>query len=384
MYGLRAQILRIMTSEFVIGRATVARNTKTRKVNEMTSRHLRHSCILALWVLGTCVLLFAQQARKTLTNDDVIAMVRKKLPESVIVSAIQSEPSKFNLSSNELIRLNAAGVTEKELNAMLGASSKGAGGVSSSSRESQQSAAELSPSKSRMPRVAVAAAGTTQELKLEKTQLAETKTKPSSMKTLAEDAAVTQAMQAGVNTVAYGAMSHMNSPVGGSVIQQAGGIFSGVMSHRQPKVTYVWGVPGPASTNVLRSGTPAFTVDFSRAMGVTPDDYAPAIVKLTPAQNTCRIVGATQGKEDARSSPAADWQIYSHFLEERVTVQSQKLASGKYKISPASELAPGEYGVVLRPLSKEKNFSGGDVARAQGDGLMFDSIWTFQISEDAQ
>ena len=119
-------------------------------------------------------------------------------------------------------------------------------------------------------------------------------------------------------------------------------------------------------------------------MGVTPDDYAPAIVKLTPAQNTCRIIGATQGKADARSSPAADWQIYSNFLEERVNSQIQKLAPGKYKISPASELAAGEYGVVLRPVSKAKNFSGGDVVRGQGDGLMFDAVWTFQISEYAQ
>jgi hypothetical protein len=45
---------------------------------------------------------------------------------------------------------------------------------------------------------------------------------------------------------------------------------------------------------------------------------------------------------------------------------------------------PGEYGIVLRPVSKGKKFSGGDVARAQGDGLMFDAIWTFQISEDAE
>jgi hypothetical protein len=42
-----------------------------------------------------------------------------------------------------------------------------------------------------------------------------------------------------------------------------------------------------------------------------------------------------------------------------------------------------------RPLPKssgpkEKKFSRGDVARAQGDGLMFDALWTFQISDDAE
>lgn len=334
--------------------------------------------------LGVEPLLTAQQAQKPLTNDDVIAMVGKKLPESVIISAIQAGPGKFNTSTNELIRLNAAGVTEKELNAML-ASGKGKPSAPAPiAANSDQSAEASSSSKSRMPRATVTQGASTQDLKLEKTQLAETKTKPSSMKTLAADSAMTQGMQAGVNTVAYGATSHMNSSIGGSAVQQAGSIFSGMMSHKSPTVTYVWGVPSPASTNIFKSTKPVFSVDFSRVIGVKPDDYEPSIVKLTPAQNTCRIVGATQGKQDVRSSAAADWEMYSHFLEERVASNPQKLGSGKYKIASSSELVPGEYGIVLRPISKDKKFSGGDVSRGQGDGLMFDAIWTFQISDEAE
>jgi hypothetical protein len=245
-------------------------------------------------------------------------------------------------------------------------------------------AGAIPTSKSRMPKLYVMQGGAAQELPLEKTQLAETKTKPSSMKSLAADSAVTQAMQAGINTATWSAATHMNSGVGGSAVQQAGSIFSGVLSHHTPTVTYVWGVPNPASANVLQTVSPSFSMDFSRAIGVNADDYEPTIVKLTPAQNTCRIVGATQGKADMRSSPAADWQVYSHFLEERVSTHAEKLGAGKYKVSPASELQPGEYAVVLRPVAKDKKFSGGDVARAQGDGLMFDAIWTFQISESAE
>jgi hypothetical protein len=195
---------------------------------------------------------------------------------------------------------------------------------------------------------------------------------------------MTQGMQSGINTATYGAASHMNSGIGGSSIQSAGSILFGVMSHRTPSVTYVWGVPGPSSTNILQTSSPAFSVDFSQTPGINPDDYAPAIVKLTPAQNTCRIIGATQGKEDVRSSPAADWEMYSHFLEEPVATRLEKVGSGKYKIAPVSELLPGEYGLVLRPISKSKKFSGGDVARSQGDGLMFNTVWTFQISDSAE
>ena len=326
----------------------------------------------------------AQKTAKPLTNDDVIAMVKKKLPESVIVSAIQTGPARFDTSSNELIRLNAAGVTEKELNAIMAASGTGNAQQSAPDSAAKAEVSDAPVSKSRMPHAAVSQGNSSQDLKLEKTQLAETKTKPSSMKSLAGDSVVTQAMHSGVNTATYGMASHMNSGVGSSTVQEAGSIFTSMMSHRTPTVTYVWGVPTPASSNVLQSSKPVFSIDFSRTPGVNADDYEPAIVKLTPAQNTCRIIGATQGKADVRSSPAADWQIYSHFLEERVASAPQKLGPGKYKIAPNTELMPGEYGLVLRPVSKDKKFSGGDVARAQGDGLMFDAIWTFQISEEAQ
>jgi hypothetical protein len=230
---------------------------------------------------------FAQQ--KPLTNDDVITMVKSGMQESVVVSAIQSRPGKFSTSTSELVRLHKAGVTENELNAMIAASSKGISGGAVPSSSSQTSTPSVP--KSRLPTLIVAAGGNTQELHLEKTQLAETKTKPSSMKSLASDSVVTQAMQTGVNEAAMSAAMHMNSGIGSESVQQAGSIFSSVMTHRQPKMTYVWGVPGPASSNILQSASPTFVVDFSRILGVTPDDYAPAIVKLTPAQNRCRIIG---------------------------------------------------------------------------------------------
>jgi hypothetical protein len=345
-------------------------------------------CLVTSTVVLVQIFAAAQRSQKPMTNDDVIAMVKNKMPETVVVSAIQSRPSKFNTSTTELIRLQKAGATENELNAIIAVSSKGAAPQPSSipvTASAPDASSTVPISKSHMPKLYLTSGGAeARELPLERTQLAETKTKPSSMKNLAADSAVTQAMQSGINTAAYGVASHVNSAVGNSAVQEAGNVFAGVLSHRTPTVTYVWGVPAPASTNVLQTVSPTFAVDFSRAIGVTADDYEPAIVRLTPAQNTCRIVGATQGKADERSSPAADWQMYSHFLEERVATHAEKLAAGKYNVSPASQLQPGEYAVVLRPSSRDKKFSGGDVARAQGDGLMFDAVWTFQISGEAE
>jgi hypothetical protein len=188
----------------------------------------------------------------------------------------------------------------------------------------------------------------------------------------------------GVGTAATDTAIRTSSVAGATTLEQAGGIFSGALGRRKPTVTYVWAVLNPASSNVVQTTTPTFAVDVSNPPGVDPDQFAPVIVKLTPAQNTCRIVGASRGKEDTRASAAADWEVYSSFLEERVGANSQKKGEGEYQISPKDPLLPGEHAVVLRPTSKSMKFFGGDVARDQGNGLVFDSVWSFQVSTDAR
>ena len=42
----------------------------------------------------------AQQSQKPMTNDDVVTMVKNKLPETVVVSAIQARPSQFTYLHN--------------------------------------------------------------------------------------------------------------------------------------------------------------------------------------------------------------------------------------------------------------------------------------------
>ncbi len=318
------------------------------------------------------------QTAKPLTNADVIKMVKGGLPESVVISAIQTSPAKYDISPDALLMLQKDGVTAKEMDAILAESKK-----APSSSEAAATETSSSP-KGHLPRVTMVKGKASEPLALEKTQLAQTKTKPSSMKSLAGDTALNQAMQAGIGTAAWSTATHMNSGIGGASVMEGGSILSGVMARRKPMMTYVWGVTNVSSKTVLQTTLPEFNLDLSNTMGVHTDDFEPAIVKLTPAQNSYRIVGATQGKEDMQSNTAADWEIYSSFLEDRVAVKSQKLKPGVYQLSPAAPLLPGEYAVVLRPASKSKKFSGGDVARAQGDGLLFDAVWSFQVADSAE
>ena len=346
--------------------------------------------VLVLSSAAFCRISPAQQPQKPLTNAGVIKMVKAKLLESVVVAAIQSSPANYDISPDGLIALQKAGVTQNEMDAIVAAQKAANGGGAAAAPANADAgggspgpAAESGP-RWQMPSVTLEQSGNSQALPLEKTQLAETKTKPTSMASLAGDSAVTEGIQAGVNDASWSAASHINNGVGGSAVMQAGGIFGGMMARRQPTVTYVWGVPGPTSANVLQTATPTFSVNFAKAPGVNPNDFAPEIVRLTPAQNTCRLVGATRGKEDARSHDAADWEIYSSFVEDRVAVNLQKTAAGEYQMSPQSALLPGEYAVVLRPVSKTEKFFGGDVARNQRGGMMFNSLWSFQVSDNTQ
>jgi hypothetical protein len=75
----------------------------------------------------------------------------------------------------------------------------------------------------------------------------------------------------------------------------------------------------------------------------------------------------------------ANWDLYASFVEQRVPTQAMKVASGRYQLQATGGLAPGEYGVVLRPVNKAKRFSGNNVAQNVGDGLVFNCVWSFEV-----
>jgi len=58
------------------------------------------------------------QAAAPLTNDDVIKMVQAKLPDGVIVAKIKSSPCKFDTSTDSLIKLKQAGISDAVMQAM--------------------------------------------------------------------------------------------------------------------------------------------------------------------------------------------------------------------------------------------------------------------------
>jgi hypothetical protein len=74
--------------------------------------------LIGILVLALSVLAGAQQ-QEPLNNDSILKMVRAGLGENLIVTAVRTQPGKYSLSADELIRLKEAGVSEKILAAML-------------------------------------------------------------------------------------------------------------------------------------------------------------------------------------------------------------------------------------------------------------------------
>ena len=333
---------------------------------------------LTLWLGFAASSLFAQQNQQPLTNAEVIKMVKSGLPASVIANAIQANDTDFDVSANGLISLQKAGVPQTVMDAMISASSKKRSAAAASNAAAPATAPAAALPNGGHLAVTVSQDGKAEPLTLEKTQLAQTKTKASSMGALATDSAVNQAFQVGVNEAAWQAWQHGGGYGTYSGVSAGANVMSGLMGHRKPTVTYVWALPGPTAARTL-GNTPSFDVTFTGIPGINEEEYEPAIVKLTPTSNNWRLVGASQGKADTMQDSSANWEVYSSYVEEKVPVSANKLAAGHVQISPVSPLGAGQYGVVLRPRNKSKRFAGADVANNQGEGLVFNSVFSFAV-----
>jgi hypothetical protein len=72
--------------------------------------------LLLFFALASCLPAIAQ---KVLTNDDIIKMVKGGLPDDVILLAIESQPSNFDVSAQALIELKQQGASKAVLEKIL-------------------------------------------------------------------------------------------------------------------------------------------------------------------------------------------------------------------------------------------------------------------------
>jgi hypothetical protein len=358
---------------------------------------LRKSLLAPICATLFVVSAFGQTAPPALTNDDVISMFKGGLGESTIISAIQSQDTNFDISAMGLLQLKKSGVPPKIMDAVISAAGKHKAAVEAAAAAKAQAEAEAkakatvvvpavmtSPILPGTPSVLLVQAGQKQPLPIGHTQIIQTKAKPSSLAALTSDGSLAQAMAGASQSVAAAGMMKGSSKVASTAMManpmiggamMAGGLFA----HRKQAITDVWAVPGPKSEAVIHNAQPAFEVQYANVPGINADEYEPVLLKLEPTANNFRLVGATQAKPDALQASTADWGMYSSFVEERMPAQATKAAPGSYQLQASSALAPGEYAVALRPINKEKKFSGTSMTQNTGDGLLFNSVWSFEV-----
>ena len=332
--------------------------------------------LLVFFILLVCAVSTAQPRRSALTNAAVVSMVKGGMPESLIVSTIQSSETEFDVSPQGLAALKEAGVGKRVMEVMVAAEARKEAAPASSAGTG---AAKAAPSRAplQQPYVQLVQEKAKRNLAAERAQIALVKTKNQDLNSLASETLAFQLMQGLAAEASAQAAARSGSGAAGALGGAASGMMGGIFKKKPPTLTYVWGVPGPTPSNALPTDNPKFEIACEAVPGVNAEEFTPVLVKLVPAKDNWRLVGSGKGKEDATQS--ADWDVYSSFVEQKVPAKVNKTASGRFELEPASPLAPGEYALVLRPLSRNKKFVGADLTSSQGDGLVFNSAWTFSI-----
>lgn len=161
----------------------------------------------------------------------------------------------------------------------------------------------------------------------------------------------------------------------GPAMSFATGLLGGGLAHHSstPKATYVWALPGAHSSYVMSSAKPRFEIEFGDIVGLDPDGYEPALVKLTQTKDNWRLVGATKDTIDKRGN-----EKRSAITEDRVEIKTTAASRGHVIIESAAPLAPGEYGVVLHPIKTQKS-SASTSSGLSAEQTIYYSIWDFSI-----
>ena len=334
-------------------------------------------CLASALLAGSGVA--ARPQSGPLKNDTIVSMVKGKMPESVILNTIQTSDAQFDVSPAALAELKTAGVSTRVVDAMVAAGARPRGTTPPAA--AGPGPVRLAPAPARppgQPYAELVQDTTRQDIPTTTTRLTQADTKNQDLNALSTDGVLARSLQNLATDVATRAAVKTGVAAGGSVAGAAASTLGGLM-RRKPTVVYVWALASQDSGTTVAAGTPRFEISFAGIPGVNANEYAPVIVRLVPASNEWRLVGAARGEVGALQSLDADWELYSSFSEEKIPAKLTSLSAGRLQIEPGTPLGPGEYAIVLRPLSKKKKFSGADLTNQRGDGSLFNSIWPFVV-----
>ena len=391
--------------------------------------------LIVLCVLLSMPLAFSQQgAPAPLTNASIVKMVKGGLAEPTIVSAIEASDVQFDVSPDGLIALKQAGISDTLIQVMIAAQAK-KHDAASPDTSAQGSGVPKGSAPSPNPQDAaadqIAAMGITPQMMARmpasaRSQLAmmsqmggmsgmsgmmgmngmgigpmlspdqmpkvvlengsEKRAMASSMAQIAQSSSKggpktgmgTGSMLSSLATQAL-SFAAIGAGPGAAMAMPALGMATGMMGMfgtrgGMPTYTYVWALPGYNSAVAMPAALPKFDLQFGEIVGLDPDSYEPVIVNLKQTKDNWRLVGATKAKMDYMGGGGNSESMLD---EIRVPSQLTHLGRGHVEIAVTSALAPGEYGVVLRPSTAHKHKKGQSLSGAEQS--LFYSVWDFSV-----
>jgi len=136
-----------------------------------------------------------------------------------------------------------------------------------------------------------------------------------------------------------------------------------------PAITYAWGLPGPHANRVLPLGALSFAVHYGDIPGMDPDSLEPTVLRLAVTRDNYRLLGATRQKMGPEMTGAnGEW-----IAEERITVHAIRAGRGIYTVKLDSPLPTGEYALVLRPVKGYKS----QPSAFDSSGQLTGTAWDF-------
>jgi hypothetical protein len=149
---------------------------------------------------------------------------------------------------------------------------------------------------------------------------------------------------------------------------------------RSPTFTFLYALEGRQSKNVFDASNPSFEIFYGDVVGANPDEFEPALIKINPTPNNWRLVSAQKAKAKFYQLPDKnDFNVIEEIIPSRI----KKLGRGNFVIEPQQPLSSGEYGIVIRPISKTYKMSYQDIIYRKGEGLLLGIVWDFSVSDSS-
>jgi hypothetical protein len=242
-------------------------------------------------------------AQETLTNESIVSMVKGGLSEAVVLARVRSGPANFDTSTNALLNLKRAGVSDKIIEAMVSAPK--VGGATAAAP-----AAAPPPAPAPPPGAASSASP------------------PPAVSAAARSSAGAAAANLPRDSIYY-----LNGAKYVELQPQVIEIETNVAFFSQ-KSEVVLG--GRKAENRITDKQPHFYSYFAPTEAL--------LVKLKPgdSKNDRNLKMGSGGYH-----PFGGTSRQGVRSEDRIAVKSEREANGFYRITPASPLPPGEYGFIV-------------------------------------